>query len=56
MVADPEFVAGARKQQLDVEDPMSGTDLQDLVQQLNATPKDASSALVKLFTDYNHKN
>ncbi len=56
MVADPEFVMGARKQQLDVEDPMSGEDLQELIRQLNATPKDASSTLVKLFTDYNHKN
>ena len=55
-VADPDFLAGARKQQLDVENPMSGEDLQDLILQLNATPKDASSALVKLFTEYNHKN
>lgn len=56
MVADPEFVAEARKQALDVEDPMSGEDLQTLVRQLNVTPRDVSSSLVNLFSDYNRKN
>jgi tripartite-type tricarboxylate transporter receptor subunit TctC len=56
MVADPEFVAEARKQALDVEDPMSGENLQELIRQLNATPKNVSSTLVNLFTEYNRKN
>jgi tripartite-type tricarboxylate transporter receptor subunit TctC len=56
MAADPEFVAEARKQALDVADPMSGENLQELVRQLNATPKDVSSSLVNLFKEYSRKN
>ena len=56
MVADPEFVQEARRQALDVEEPMSGEDLQDLIQQIQATPKSVSSTLVNLFNDYNRRN
>ena len=53
---DPEFVQEARRQALDVEEPMSGEDLQDLIQQIQATPKSVSSTLVNLFNDYNRRN
>lgn len=56
MVADPEFVDEARRQALDVEEPMSGEDLQDLIRQINATPREVSASLVNLFADYNRKN
>jgi hypothetical protein len=39
-----------------VEAPMSGEDLQSLIQQINATPKDVSSFLVRMLSDYNQKN
>ena len=56
MVADPDFVDEARRQALDVEEPMAGEDLQVLIQQINATPKSVSSSLVNLFAAYNRKN
>jgi len=56
MVAGPDFVDEARRQALDVEEPMAGEDLQALIQQINATPKSVSSSLVNLFADYNRKN
>jgi tripartite-type tricarboxylate transporter receptor subunit TctC len=56
MVADPDFVDEARRQALDVEEPMVGEDLQALIQQINATPKSVSSSLVNLFAAYNRKN
>jgi tripartite-type tricarboxylate transporter receptor subunit TctC len=56
MVADPEFINEARRQALDVEEPMSGEDLQDLIQQIQATPKSVSASLVHLFNEYNRKN
>jgi tripartite-type tricarboxylate transporter receptor subunit TctC len=56
MVADKEFIEEARNQALDVEASMSGEDLQSLIQQINATPKDVSSFLVRMLSDYNQKN
>jgi tripartite-type tricarboxylate transporter receptor subunit TctC len=56
MVADPEFIDEARKQALDVEEPMDGEDLQKLIHNINTTPKSVNSSLVKLFTDFNSKN
>ena len=56
MVADPDFINEARRQALDVEEPMPGEELQDLIQQIQATPKSVSSSLVNLFNDYNRKN
>ncbi len=56
MVADKDFIEEARNQALDVEAPMSGEDLQTLIQQINATPKEVSSFLVRMLSDYNQKN
>jgi tripartite-type tricarboxylate transporter receptor subunit TctC len=56
MVADHEFIGEARNQALDVEAPMSGEDLQMVIHQINATPKEVSASLVRMFSDYNQKN
>jgi hypothetical protein len=48
MIKDPVFLADAQKANLDV-DPVSGAELQDLVQQILATPKPITKRLADIL-------
>ena len=40
MIRDPEFLAEAAAQKLEIEDPLTGDELQGVIQRLTSTPKD----------------
>ena len=54
-VADPAFVAEAQKQQLDVDDPMTGKEVEEFLVRMSKTPPSAAQRINDIFKNYTDK-